>query len=258
MVRTLSLFVAPLCFIILKMSSGLFVRYTEEPTEEQKAEMDRLAEEATQNAEAGGGSLDAGAASAVSDDKAQLVKEAEGLAEWSLASKKGLQAASEAICRILKNYTTKHVDLPQDDKRAKMEVGKIILENKDKTSGEIMEAVIKKFGFAEVKAEIEKKRGEVVEHACKNVKNAPLVMAFHELSQLYYKEGNRNAGLTYSKVANAIREMDKEVTEANAMSLGKGAKTKVAGIGPSSAEKILEFVKTGTMEKLEEKRANST
>jgi DNA polymerase/3'-5' exonuclease PolX len=119
-----------------------------------------------------------------------------------------------------------------------------------------MEAVIKKFGFAELKAEIEKKREEVVESACKNPSNAALVLAFHELSQLYYKEGNRNAGLTYSKVGNAIRDLDVEVTEKNAMSLGKGSKTKVSGIGPSSAEKILEFVKTGTMEKLEEKRSS--
>jgi hypothetical protein len=232
-------------------------RYTEEPSEEAKAEMDRRTEEAAQNAEAGVGSSDPGAATSVSDDKAKLLKEAEGLAEqWNLGSKKGLQSASESICRILTNYTGKHVDLPQDEKKAKMEVGKIILENKDKTPSEVMEAVIKKFGFAELKAEIEKKREEVVESACKNPSNAALVLAFHELSQLYYKEGNRNAGLTYSKVGNAIRDLDVEVTEKNAMSLGKGSKTKVSGIGPSSAEKILEFVKTGTMEKLEEKRSS--
>lgn len=48
--------------------------------------------------------------------------------------------------------------------------------------------------------------------------------------------------------------MKQAVTAENAMSFSKG-KTKVAGIGKSSAEKMKEFMETGTMEKLEEKRA---
>jgi DNA polymerase/3'-5' exonuclease PolX len=44
-----------------------------------------------------------------------------------------------------------------------------------------------------------------------------------------------------------------EVTEDNAMSFSKG-KTKLPGIGKGSATKMLEFVRTGTFEKLEEKR----
>jgi DNA polymerase/3'-5' exonuclease PolX len=39
------------------------------------------------------------------------------------------------------------------------------------------------------------------------------------------------------------------------MSLGKG-KNKVDGIGVAFAQKIKEFCETGTMEKLEEKRAD--
>lgn len=52
----------------------------------------------------------------------------------------------------------------------------------------------------------------------------------------------------------AIKGLDFEVTEDNAMSLSKG-KTKVACIGKASAEKMKEFLETGTMAKLEEKRA---
>lgn len=67
-------------------------------------------------------------------------------------------------------------------------------------------------------------------------------------------EGNRNAGGTYNKVIAALKSMPSEVTTKNVMGLSKG-KTKVAGIGKSSAEKMKEFLETGTMTKLEEKRA---
>ena len=62
------------------------------------------------------------------------------------------------------------------------------------------------------------------------------------------------AGGTYKKVANAIKDLDYEITADNAKGLGKG-KTKVDGIGKGSSEKIHEFLETGKMAKLEEKRA---
>ena len=68
------------------------------------------------------------------------------------------------------------------------------------------------------------------------------------------KESNANAGKTYDKVANTIRDLDFEITADNAKGLGKG-KTKVPGIGKGSAEKIFDIITTGTTEKLEEKRA---
>lgn len=67
-------------------------------------------------------------------------------------------------------------------------------------------------------------------------------------------EKNTNAGISYQKVAKAIKEMEEEITADNAMSFSRG-KTKVAGIGKSSAEKMKEFMQTGTIQKLEEKRA---
>lgn len=45
------------------------------------------------------------------------------------------------------------------------------------------------------------------------------------------------AGGTYTKVANAIKDLDFEITTDNAKGLGKG-KTKVAGIGKGSADKV--------------------
>ena len=55
------------------------------------------------------------------------------------------------------------------------------------------------------------------------------------------------------KVCTAIQGLDFEITEDNVMGLSKG-KNKVANIGKSSAEKMKEFLSTGTMQKLEEKR----
>ena len=70
----------------------------------------------------------------------------------------------------------------------------------------------------------------------------------------FFSEGNRNAGASYNKVSSAIKDMTVEITADNAMGFSKG-KTKVPGIGKSSAEKMKEFCETGTLEKLEEKRA---
>ena len=69
-----------------------------------------------------------------------------------------------------------------------------------------------------------------------------------------YLEGNANAGVSTKKVVNALKDLEAEVTAENAMSFTKG-KTKVPNIGKSSGEKMKEFMLTGTMEKLEEKRA---
>lgn len=58
------------------------------------------------------------------------------------------------------------------------------------------------------------------------------------------------------KVTSAIKDMAQEITAENAMSFSKG-KTKIPGIGKGSAEKMKEFMETGTMAKLEEKRGNA-
>jgi DNA polymerase/3'-5' exonuclease PolX len=47
-----------------------------------------------------------------------------------------------------------------------------------------------------------------------------------------------------------------EITADNAMSLSKG-KTKIPNIGKASAEKMKEYMETGTIQKLEEKRADN-
>lgn len=80
--------------------------------------------------------------------------------------------------------------------------------------------------------------------------------ALKELSDLYFKAGNSNAGITYKKAVTALSEYPDEITEDNAKGLGKG-KTKVENIGKGTADKVYEFVTTGTIAKLEEKRADA-
>jgi hypothetical protein len=90
--------------------------------------------------------------------------------------------------------------------------------------------------------------------SCGNPNNAALVAAFQELVTQYNKEQNYNAAATYRKVFQAIQSLDFEITKDNAMGLCKG-KEKVSSIGKASAHKIFEFVTTGTITKLEEKKA---
>jgi hypothetical protein len=92
--------------------------------------------------------------------------------------------------------------------------------------------------------------------ACRNPNNAALVAAFQELVMHYNKEQNYNAAATYRRVFEAIQNVDFEITKDNAKGLCKG-KDKVTWIGKASAEKIFEFVTTGTIAKLEEKKATA-
>lgn len=54
-------------------------------------------------------------------------------------------------------------------------------------------------------------------------------------------------------MAAAIQGLDFEITLGNVMGLSKGP-TKVKNIGKGSADKIKEFLSTGKIQKLEEKR----
>ena len=69
----------------------------------------------------------------------------------------------------------------------------------------------------------------------------------------YFAESNANAALSYKKAIATLITLEEEVTADNAMSFSKG-KTKLPGIGKGTAQKMLEFVTTGTFAKLEEKR----
>jgi DNA polymerase/3'-5' exonuclease PolX len=86
-------------------------------------------------------------------------------------------------------------------------------------------------------------------------KNSDMVAALHELAMLHQKEGKYRAASNVRKATNAILRLQFQITTENAKSLGQpGGPNKVKDIGALTADKILEFLQTGTMIILEQKR----
>jgi len=217
--------------------------YSTEPTEEESDAIKAITEKHLSLAE--GGSSDgvlppalAAAAKKLDDDD-----------EWDTSNRKW---AAQTMVDLCTSGPT-HVDLPQDEKKARMAIGKLILSNPNSTAGEILELVVKEFGIAAAKEEAKSKQKSALANSCGNAANAGIVQALQELGDLYFKDGNSNAGLTYKKAIAGITGLDYEITADNAKGLCK-AKTKVAGIGKGTADKIFEYCTTGTIQKLEEKR----
>jgi hypothetical protein len=193
---------------------------------------------------------------ATDPDVAKLVKAAYKL-EWKLDNRKVLKESTGEMVDLLLDHDGKKVDIPQDRQEAIKKIGPLIVANREKSASEVIPVIVKEFVFLEDKKEKAAKKEAIIESTVANPKNAGLVAAFQELSQLYFKESNANAGASYTKAANAIKGIEFEITEENAKSLGKAGKNKVDGIGAKSAEKMLEFVQNGTIDKLEEKRADA-
>ena len=143
--------------------------YTCKPTEEQEEEMKKQFQSE-------------GPMQERSHELGQELVDAVKDRTWDLASQEGMKKAALEILEVIKGK----LDLPEDrdNKRA---VGQLVMSHSDATPADLMEAVIKKFGFKEVKEGIEEQRKQTAAHTCANPDNAGLVMAFKELSDLYYK-----------------------------------------------------------------------
>ena len=153
-----------------KVPRGKF--FISEPTEEENEVLDKLKEEA---AKGPGGNTD--------DDNPvvkELLTKADDM-DWKLTDKKGMQAASKELLELVQDKLA----LPEEN--VKMEIGRMILNNKDKSPREIVKLVIDRFGFAEAKKAKAEAREAAVEAACANPKNAAMLCAFQELAQLYFK-----------------------------------------------------------------------
>jgi hypothetical protein len=178
--------------------------------------------------------------------------------DWGLIETKGgVRTFVGQLVDLFLNHPGKTLDIPQERQDAIKKVGPRVVQHKDKPASEVVSIIIQEFGFVEKKQEKAAKKEATIESAVACPKNAPLVAIFQELAELYLKEGNRNAGGSYNKATVAIKQIKFEVTEENAMGLGKPGKNKVANIGKGTAEKMLEFLQTGTVQKLEEKRADA-
>lgn len=233
-------------YIFCVSPNHLFVRYCTEPTEDENAEIDRLLDE---------GSGKEGS-SATDPDVAKLVKAANKLV-WSLNNRAEVKESTGAMVDLLLKHDGKTVDIPQKREEAIKKIGPLIVANREKSASEVIPVIVNTFGFLEDKKEKAAKKEAAIENVVGHPKNAGLLAAFQELAELYFKEGNANAGATYTKAVNAIKGLDFEITEENAKGLGKKGKTKLDGIGAASAAKMLEFVQTGTIEKLDQKRADA-
>lgn len=221
--------------------------YDRPPTDEEVAEMERLIEAAKGEDGGGGGEAE-------SEDVKKLVKAAsKKLSTWNLTSKEGINAATMGLIGIFRSHAGKTVDIPADDSAARKAVGPTLVAHKNLSAAEMVPVVIKAFGFVEDKADKAAKKQAAISSSIKHQGNAALVAAFNEMGQLYVKQGEAFKGNSFNKVANALAHLDFEVTEENAMGLSKKP-NKVEGIGKSSAEKMLEFVTSGKIEKLEEMR----
>lgn len=220
--------------------------FTEKPTEEQEEEIDAsMGKSDSKDSKGAGGNPSL-------SDLQSLAKEMDDSGDWDISSPAGMKASAKAMVKLC----TGKLDLPSDEKKAIMETGKLILQNRGLPASGFVDILADKFGLIKANADAKQRKTDSISAACKHPANGPVMLVILELGSLYFKAGNSNAGTTYKKVAEAVKNLDFEINSNNAKGLGKG-KTKVSGIGKGSAEKIYEFITTGTIEKLEEKRAST-
>lgn len=217
--------------------------FNEKPTEEEEEAMENEGGEES---------------SSSADLPDKLLKSLESI-EWdpddASKDRKFIKDTTMAIAKII---TAEDSPLAISDSAAtkvKMTVGPILLQNKDKTMREILDLIIEKYGLKEAKEKASKAKANVTASLCRVRANGGIFDVINELASAYSKESNTNAANTYRKVAQAVKNLDFEITVDNAKGLGGGKKTKVPGIGKKSAEYMLEFLTTGQIGKLEEKKA---
>lgn len=148
-------------------------RFTEEPSEKEKEEMDKLEAIASgEDTEDSNGDL------------ANMKKESASF-EWNLSSKDGIRSATEDAIALLKKY---NASLPEDETKAKQKVGPVLLAHKREKPEDIVAALWKEVG-KKVSKEEKDEKDKALEKTTNVDANAKLVAAFQELSEFYAKEG---------------------------------------------------------------------
>ena len=211
--------------------------YIEKPSEEEEEEMKKEASNPD---------------TVASNSVAEQMVDALASFQFRLKTKAEIKSATGVFLDMARRF---NLNVSEDDKEAKRSIGPLILSNRtmDLSSLEFCSIVCDHFGVKKSGEQVEEQR-KVVRSMCQCADNATLYEIIIELGHYYRKESNIHAANTYSKVAATIRRLPFEITEENVMGLSKGV-NKVPGIGKSSAEKMKEFLSTGSMQKLEEKRA---
>lgn len=229
--------------ISLKKAARVQPWYTDAPTEEQEEEMkaqDELAK--------------SGKVAPSSDTKGameELLAKAESV-DWKASNKVEIKATTAAMVKICQEAG---VGLPEGNEQKA--VGKLVVANgKTCTAPQVMQLIIDEYGFAKDKAAAEQATGDAALSLCKVPANAPLYSMLDEFAELMRKSGEFMKSNMQRKAAQAVASLAFEVTEDNALKLGKSGKAKIPGIGKSTAEKMYEFITTGKVAKLEELRAS--
>lgn len=190
--------------------------FEQKPTKEEEEEMDKLYEAAKSMGASGGAGASGASGGEGSELRQELLDAAENIEDWSLAkaAKKALKGYQVAIKAIGEGK----IAFPEGN-RVNNEIGQILVQNKktDASAKEIMEMVIDKYGLVEIKEKMEAAKSETIASTCACPENGTMVAAFEELAGLYFKEGNRNAGSTYKRVSSALKDLEVEVTGANAV-----------------------------------------
>ena len=218
-------------------------RYSQEPTAEEEIDMTRLIDMAE------------GVSKSIPEND-PTIKQLVGQAKETkvdLHSDKGIKQATTKVYDLL-NHAEHEIDLPKDKDTAKRQIGSLVASNRSMAFNDLVPHVAHEFGFKKGKEEKIAQNREALLAAVKCHENAPLVTAFQELVDLCSEENDRRLARVYFRAVQALRDVEYVITEDNARQLSKG-KTKVPGIGKKIAEHIVEFLRTGTMEKLEQKRA---
>jgi ssDNA-binding Zn-finger/Zn-ribbon topoisomerase 1 len=184
--------------------------YTDEPTEDEKADMDRIKEEV----KAGRWSAKVAASPSTKNASKSLVDKAKAL-DWDLSSSDGLQKATSDLCGIVTEDGS--LDVPEGEKKLRMAIGSTIVANRDMSAKDVMQAIIDKFGFAESKKAAAANKQAAMETVCKCPENATLMSLFHEMADLYFKDGNTFAGVSTRKAEKAIKDLPFVITAENAL-----------------------------------------
>ena len=107
------------------------------------------------------------------------------------------RAKAQALVDLCTKGATK-IDLPQDEKKARQAVGKILMNNLEKNAVELLKDVVEQFGMVGMKEDAKAKQKSAIGSSCTCAANAGIVQAFQELKDYYFKDGNSNAGGTVS------------------------------------------------------------
>lgn len=149
--------------------------------------------------------------------------------KWDVSTKEGMKQTSLELSKILLSDDSP-IAIPSntDTSKVRMEVGKIILQNKDKPMEDILALITQKYGLKESKEKDSKIKEEMAASICHVEANGKICNVFRDLAAAYSAEGNRHAANAYRKVVSVIMELEFEITVDNAKGLGSG-KNKIQG-----------------------------